>query len=285
WLTLFEREKEVYVDVLKRMYAIFERKNPEPEKIIPELERMLQFQGGNIAAIKPDVSEYKLPDVLKLEEDLDSVIERVVDDFEKYIKGVEQDIVVKCQQNNKKKGSWVIRTNCPKEEKHFRTGSCGKITRHTSYDQPVIFENVTGIPIKLPQEKTVYDQQLSSALRISEEYGDARIAAENIVRLCAQKATEKVKDQNLANTQGTIKKFHPYLFEECLHAERMCDLLKLRMCKIYKADPKEYGVSETMLPKPIRRDRENKTDKNKTDENKVDDKTEKMVKDDGKLKQ
>jgi len=40
-----------------------------------------------------------------------------------------------------------------------------------------------------------------------------------------------------------------------------------------------------MLPKPIRRDRENKTDKNKTDENKVDDKTEKMVKDDGKLKQ
>jgi len=248
-MELFEREKDVEVELLRRFSRIHD---VDYTRALQMITSRLQTDRLFYTFTEPGV-DYFSSDLSSLDNETDfkEKMARLKGELGRYLTAHEAQIVVGENPNTHTgidKGKRVITIRSL--DASIGVGSVGRVTSRShnyGWYNNVTFSFLVGEHLPLPhKQERVGDEALRVAVTMKERYGNIESCAESLLDIATTEIVKKIKNPSLTKQQETIKQFHPYLEDEIEFLERSLVLMRERMEEMYARHRKE-GDAETVL--------------------------------------
>jgi hypothetical protein len=251
-LSLLERERDIYITLLKRFQEILVRDPVDYTKVLDDMKKRLMPTGEFFTSRINEPNRFEYDYSTKNDREAFNAIRgKLTQDFASYLqKNASMVAVVGDSFGNSIRNNMAVILLKDSGDGKLKAGSCGTIREDGyNYDTYVTFSYVIGSPEMRNVKLKLKEYTLAVAQTVEEKYGNFSNAADFIVSKACQKSIEVVKDNYLVKRQEIIRSFHPYLDEQLKFRERFYELMVERFKGMYemhmRGEQKVEGKQDT----------------------------------------
>lgn len=235
-MDLFERERDVYMDLLTRFKDISERECGDYNETLKGVEKGLGFYEDFLIPINGSVLEFKLDfNINDTRVAYEGAILRVKKELEEYLKSNSQSLrVFSDDQDYFKKGDEILKIRDDSDTKASNR-SYGVIEKMNSNGDPDV--NFSYVPGRMQQElfKINYTSvaNLRRLLNLEKAFGSLAIAVDYIVDEVSKKSVSSTQTTRFKKQAKKVRKYHPYLNEQLEFRQKFYELMTERFKGMY----------------------------------------------------